>query len=184
MKKTTLIIFTILSVAMSSTLLAGPKRHSNHQHGGYIDYARVVHVEPIYKTVRVSVPEQQCWREEVRKPVRHRVRNQDPGKIVIGGIIGGVIGHELGKGHNQPAATVAGAIIGSAIADNSSYRTTGYRVEHQRHCRTEHRVSTEQQLVAYRVKYRYKGEVYKTRMRNHPGKRIQVRVEVTPVTLY
>ena len=183
MKKTMLIIFTILSVAMSSSLLAGPKRHSNQQHGGYIDHAKVVHVEPIYKTVRVTVPEQQCWHEEVRKPVRHRVRNSSD-NAVIGGIIGGVIGHELGKGHNQPVATVAGAIIGSAIADNAGYRTTGYRVENQRHCRTEHRVSTEQQLVGYHVNYRYKGEVYSTRMRNHPGKRIQVRVDVTPVNLY
>ena len=35
--------------------------------------------------------------------------------------------------------------------------------------------------MGYRVKYRYKGRVFSTRMKHHPGKRIPVRVSVAPV---
>ena len=183
MKKIILVITVILSVGMSSSILAGPKKHSSHR-GGYIDHAKVIHVQPIYETVRVSIPEQQCWNENVQRPVKRVVRNGSPENAVIGGIIGGIIGHELGDGRSKPVATVAGAIIGSAIARDAHYQTTGYRVEQQTYCKTEHRVSTEQQIVGYHVQYRYKGDVYSTRMRNHPGKMIQVKVEVVPVNTY
>ena len=34
------------------------KRHQNHE-----DMARVTHVEPIYKTVRVSTPQRDCYQQ-------------------------------------------------------------------------------------------------------------------------
>ncbi|KPJ94379.1 MAG: hypothetical protein AMJ53_05380 [Gammaproteobacteria bacterium SG8_11] len=158
------------------------QRHDRH-HDKHKTYARVVAVEPIYKTVQVSYPEKQCWHEEARKPVKYRVNHVEPEKLILGGIIGGVIGHELGRNHNQELATVTGAVIGTAIAHSANaqyYHDGEYRTQSRKHCRVEHRVRTEQQFEGYRVTYRYKGELYTTRMRNHPGKRIPVNVEVTP----
>lgn len=186
---------TILMLAFSSTILAGhddrngrgDRHHYDRHHADwrYQDrhhqerrhhhaYARVLHVKPIYERVRVAVPEQYCRHREVRKPVVRRIHRHDGGEIVAGGIIGGIIGHELGRGPDQGLATVTGALIGSAIAHeaNSQYYTTGeYRVEHRRHCHTEMRYHTERKLIGYRVKYRYRGDIYVTHMDNRPGKR-------------
>lgn len=186
MKKIMTVIVSVLIVGVSSSVLAGPKRHS-HRHNSHADFAKVVFVKPIYTTVRVEVPEQQCWHEEKRVPVRHRVNYQHQNNVVLGGIVGGLIGHELGDDRNRHVATVAGTIIGSAIAHNASlkdYQPAEYRIKHREVCQTKTRVVTREELIGYRVKYRYRGQLHWTRMRNHPGKRIRVNVEVTPVSRY
>jgi uncharacterized protein YcfJ len=134
-------------------------------------------VRPIYKTIRIAVPEQQCVHRDYRKPIKRHVHRNNSGEVLVGGVIGGIIGHELGRNHNQGLATVTGALIGSAIAHDASathYSAGDYRIEHRRHCRTEMRYETERQLIGYRVKYRYRGDIYVTRMDHHPGKRIIV----------
>ena len=176
-------VMTSLALVLSSTAFADHKRHS-HKSKNHVSYAKVIHVKPIYKKVRISYPKQLCWHENVNKPVKRRVSHSSPEAVVIAGVIGGVIGHELGKNNNPELATVAGAIIGSTLVHNANtqyYRTGEYRIEQRRHCRVENRYRTERQLMGYRVKYRYKGEVFTTRMRQHPGKRIPVNVEVSPI---
>jgi uncharacterized protein YcfJ len=188
MNKTILALTTTVALALSSNVMAEHSRHDRHDrhdshHDKHATYARVVHVDPIYKTVRVSYPEKQCWHEQARVPVKHRVNYVAPEKLILGGIIGGVIGHELGRNHNQELATVTGAVIGTAIAHSANaqyYHTGEYRTHPSKHCRVETHYRIEQQLAGYRVTYRYKGDLYTTRMREHPGKRIPVNVEVTP----
>lgn len=180
--KAILAIATSLTLCFSTSAFADHKRHT-HKQKNHVRYAKVIHVKPIYKKVRVSYPEQHCWREEVKKPVKRRVNHSSPEAVVLGGFIGGVIGHELGKNNNPEAATVAGAIIGSTLVYNANtryYRTGEYRIKHRRHCRTDNHYRTERQLKGYRVTYRFKGELYTTRMKHYPGKRIPVNVEVTP----
>lgn len=157
----------------------GRRDRGHHQHhpGKHGKFGKVVYVRPIYKTFRVAVPEQQCYQREYRKPIKRHVHRHNGGEVIVGGVIGGIIGHELGRNHNQGLATVTGALIGSAIAHDAGtkhYSTGDYRVEHRRHCRTEIRYETERQLIGYRVKYRYKGDIYVTRMDHHPGKRIRI----------
>jgi uncharacterized protein YcfJ len=53
-------------------------------------------------------------------------------------------------------------------------------VEHVQHCETVDRYEQQQQLVGYRVKYRYEGQTYYTQTTEHPGKHIPVRVDVYP----
>ncbi|WP_455221041.1 glycine zipper 2TM domain-containing protein [Kaarinaea lacus] len=181
--KTILALTTSLALIFSANASAEHKRNS-HRGESHIQYAKVVHAEPIYKTVRVAYPEQVCWREEFSKPIKRRVSYTSPEAMLMGGVIGGVIGHELGKNHNQGISTVAGALIGTAIASEANaeyYRTGEYRIERRQQCRTEQRYRTEQHLKGYRVTYRYKGELYTTRTKYHPGKRIPVNVEVTPI---
>lgn len=181
--KTILIVATSLALLLSTSVSAEHKRQS-HRDDSHVHYAKVVHVEPIYKTIQVAYPEQVCWNEEISKPIKRRVSNTSPEAMIVGGIIGGVIGHELGKNHNQRISTVAGALIGTAIASEANaqyYRTGEYRIEHRQYCQVENRYRTEQHLKGYHVTYRYKGELYTTRMKQPPGKRIPVNVEVTPV---
>jgi uncharacterized protein YcfJ len=182
MNKTLLAMTTAVALALSSSVMADHNKPDRHDDNRAI-YAKVVHVDPIYKTVKVSYPETICWREEARKPIKHQVKHVAPEKLILGGIIGGVIGHELGRNHNQELATFTGAVIGTTIAHNVNaqyYQNADYRTQERQHCRVENRYRTEQQLKGYRVTYRYKGELYTTRMREHPGKRIRVNVDVTP----
>lgn len=185
MNKTLLALTTTAAIALSTSVMADHERHDRHDghHDKHAIYARVVNVEPMYKTIRVSYPEKQCWQEEDRKPIKHRISYVAPEKLILGGIVGGVIGHELGRNHNQELATVTGAVIGTAIAHNANvqyYHTGEYRTQYREYCQVENRYRTEHQLIGYRVTYRYKGELYTTRMREHPGKRIRVNVDVTP----
>lgn len=183
--KAILAVTTSLALVFSTSVFADHKRH-NHKQKEHVRYAKVVHVKPIYKKVRVSYPEQQCWHEEVRKPIKRRVNHSAPEAVFLGGLIGGVVGHELGRHNNPELATVAGAIIGSTLvhsANTQYYRTGEYRVQQRRHCRTENVYRIERRLKGYRVTYRFKGELYTTRMKHHPGKRIPVNVEVTPIRI-
>jgi len=186
-------VFFAAAIASSSLVYADhdyPAHNNSDQHKSqrskhkHIAYAKVVDVDPIYKTIRISSPEQQCWYEDVHKPIKRHVRRNKPENVLIGGIIGGVIGHHLGEGHNRNVATLAGTLIGSAIGRDSGTRTvhTGeYQVSQERHCETHTTYRTEEQLQGYRVTYRYQGELFTTKTRQHPGKRIRVSVQITPV---
>lgn len=50
-----------------------------------------------------------------------------------------------------------------------------------KHCDTHNEISYEQKIVAYKVTYQYRGKIYKTRTKIHPGDRLKVQVSVTPV---
>lgn len=50
-----------------------------------------------------------------------------------------------------------------------------------RRCRTVKRYEPRQQLIGYRVDYRYEGQTFTTRTRGNPGRFIRVRVDVDPV---
>ena len=183
MNKALLTITTTLALVFSQSLLADHNRRPG-KNDGYIDYARVVHVEPIYETVRIAVPVEQCRQQQIQKPAMRRVQYASPGDVLLGGLIGGVIGHELGDGHNRGFTTAAGVIIGSTIASEANaryYHSGDYRVETRERCRTITQYRTEQQLNGYQVSYRYKGRTYTTHTQQHPGKRIAVRADVTPV---
>ncbi|NOZ53752.1 MAG: glycine zipper 2TM domain-containing protein [Gammaproteobacteria bacterium] len=184
---TRLLTIIILTATVTFPLFAiAGHGHDNH-HGTkhkHFDYAKVIDVDPIYKTIRRSTPEQQCWYEDVHKPITRRIHHHNTDNVLIGGIIGGVIGHHLGEGHNKNVATLAGTIIGSAIGHNTGAQTihTGeYQISQERHCETRTTYRTEERLQGYRVTYRYKGELFTTKMQHHPGKRIRVKVQITPV---
>ncbi len=175
MKKSLMTIGTVLLVS-SMAVTAGPRGHR------YQDTAKVVDVEPIYETIEVRQPEEQCWDEDVSY--------YEPGRktytgTVLGGVIGGTLVNQLhrGRGKGRDAATLAGALLGGAIGhDVSQNARHGYqRTTTERRCEVRHFTSYEEQLVGYRVKYRYKGQVFTTRTEDHPGSRIPVRVSVAPI---
>lgn len=167
-------------LVLSGNALAGHKyKHGNER---FYDKARVLHVEPIVRTIRVSTPRQECYQEEVRHPVYVENRHSD-GAAVVGGIIGGIVGHKLGKGRG--GATIAGTLIGASLAKNASrHKDHGEYYEdisYEDRCVTRVSYHTEERIDGYIVTYRYKGEKFTTRMPYDPGKFVKVAVNVSPV---
>jgi uncharacterized protein YcfJ len=145
----------------------------------YVDTAEVIQVEPLYRAIQVARPVNECWTE--------RVARRNPGQggyagPVVGGIIGGVLGNQLVRGRGRTPMTVAGTLIGAAIGQGVS--TASRRppaMASVRRCRTVKRYEPRQQLIGYRVDYRYEGQTFTTRTRGNPGRFIRVRVDVDPV---
>ena len=175
---------TLAALATVLGLVAAPAGADPYPSGRvYYDYARVLDVQPIYRTVRIPREERECWDERVAVRERHGGDSYTP--MIVGGIIGGVVGSHIGKGRGRDAATVAGTILGASIgrdiarssaeAHEDVYYTTETR------CRVRKVYHEEERIDGYRVTYRYRGHTFVTRMPHEPGRRIRVRVRVTPV---
>lgn len=167
-----LILGTVLAFS-AGTVSADRNKH-------FFDTAKVLSAEPIYKTVRVSHPETLCWNEQV---IHHQPGYKSHTGVLVGGIVGGVIGNQLGRGRGKGAMTVAGTLLGASIGNDISHQN---RRDHsyattERRCEVNEHYTYEDQLVGYRVKYRYKGNVFSTRTKSDPGRRIRVSVNVRPV---
>lgn len=175
---------TIAITTFSALLAASPLAHAGHEwkhEQGFYDRARVIDVEPVVRSVRVSTPRRECWEEEVRRPVYTRNNNRH-GAALVGGIIGGIVGHELGEG--KGGATIAGTLIGATIGSSAARgnRSQQYYedVSYETRCTVEREYYTEERVEGYRVTYRYRGRTFTTRMPYDPGKFINLRVNVSP----
>ena len=164
-----------LGLNATSVLAAHPRQHDSH---GMYHKARVISAEPITRLVRVAVPQQECYTEEVITPV-YSARSD--GAALVGGIIGGVLGHNLGDGRH--GATVAGTIIGAAVGKSVTRHHDRYyeQVNLVDRCEMRTTYHMEERIEGYHVTYRYQGRVFTTRTEHDPGKFIPVRVEVSPV---
>ncbi|RUM43738.1 MAG: hypothetical protein DSY46_07475 [Hydrogenimonas sp.] len=141
----------------------------------WYDSVPVIRSEPIYRTVTVRTPIEECWDEEV--PVS---RSSD-GTLgaIIGGAAGGILGHQVGGGSGKTAATVGGAIIGTLVGKNLSEQSGGnepaYRIE--RRCKVRYKERTENRFVGYKNYARYKGrEIVK--FSDEPLKKIDLTITV------
>lgn len=153
--------FAFITFALS--VFAGTQANA----GQFYDYAKVTRVTPVYDYVQIREPVQTCY------PVRTR-RHRSGASTVTGAIVGGAIGNAIGE---NSASTLAGVIIGTAVGASAEPRYTRVR----QHCETRYeRVREQKQLTGYKVRYRYKGEKYRTFMDHHPGDKIKVRVKVSP----
>lgn len=181
---------TMVSVPVS----AGKYRSNNNQ---TYDYAKVINVEPIYETYQVNNPVQHCYDEQVSRPHNRSNLNYDSKTPeILGGIIGGAIGNRVGKrggGKARDVATVVGAVLGGSIArdvkhnkrnnhSNRHYRQRDY-YETVKRCETRDSYTTRQELVAYNVSYKYRGNIFHSQMNDAPGDRIKVKVTVAPAFL-
>ena len=182
MKHTLLASAIVTALIASPIAFAGPdKSHSYSKHRNHFsDTARVTQVEPIITTVRVTEPSRECWTEEVEY---RRGGGDRAAGMIIGGLIGGALGHNLDDHRNAPAV---GALIGSAIGhDVAGRHDRGHRHKgYEERCRTVNNTYEDERIDGYRVTYRYQGNSYTTRMAEHPGDRIKVRVSIRPVAGY
>ena len=149
------------------------------------DRAPVTQVEPVYETVRYSVPVEVCSEQEVayREPTQRRASATGP---ILGAIIGGALGNAVGNGKkNKQVGAVVGAVLGGSIGADVSRKhrrahndSVTYRTEQV--CRTDREERSEERLAGYDVTYVYAGNTYTTRMQRDPGDSIRVRVRVSP----
>lgn len=175
-------VLAALTISLgSSVVIAG-----GYKHNSFSDHAYVTNVQPIYRTVRISTPQEECWEQEVYHQPQH-VSHGSAGSTIVGGIIGGVIGHQIGKKVNGGRGKNGGAILGTLIGAAVGHEKGGHKhVSHggyttvESHCETVETYHTEERVEGYRVTYEYNGEVFHTRMKHHPGDRIRVKVQVTP----
>ncbi|MBI3560946.1 MAG: glycine zipper 2TM domain-containing protein [Gammaproteobacteria bacterium] len=171
---------SILALVASSGLALA--EHENEDNT-YLDAANVVSVEPIIRTVVVTVPQRECYTEEVRTPV-YQGGGDNGGSTVVGGVVGGILGNKLS--HGRGVATIAGTIIGAAIGNEvgrANATPPSYRedVSYQDRCTVRQVAHNEERTEGYRVTYRYKGETFTTRLPYDPGKQLRIRVNVTPI---
>ncbi|PHS69477.1 MAG: hypothetical protein COB23_05850 [Methylophaga sp.] len=166
------------ALTLSSTAsFAGNKHHS------FRDSARVTHVETLYKTVRVSTPQRECWEERPHYRSNNN-QHQSYTSTIVGGIVGGLLGNQFGGGSGKKVMTVAGAVLGGSVGRDMGYQSrsnqNNYRGGEQ--CRVVDRYHEEERADGYNVTYRYQGKSYTTYMDTYPGKRIPVEVSVRPIS--
>ncbi|GAA0356639.1 glycine zipper 2TM domain-containing protein [Bowmanella denitrificans] len=151
--------FIPLSMLALSTNLQAAERY---------DYAKVKQVTPIYETILLSSePEQVCYTTG---------RRHDATPTVVGAIIGGAVGHALGhSSSNKKVGMVAGAALGGAIGHDVGRNS--YRQVCETRPGTQRRI---RELTGYDVTYQYKGDLYHTVTQQHPGKRLKVKINVSP----
>lgn len=150
------------------------------------DYAQVLRADPIYERVVYNEPGEDCEGNAVYERVGPRQASTGSvGGTVIGAVLGGVLGNQVGKGDGRTAATVGGAVIGGAIGNRAGTHVgynNGYAGQEVRPgCRVVNVQREENHLIGYDVEYRYKGDVYMSRLDNDPGTQLKVRVAVSPV---
>jgi uncharacterized protein YcfJ len=142
-------------------------------------------VDPVYDEPTAdaaAAPQQECWEEQVPVGAQSGVNGDGGGRrtvaTMIGAVVGGLLGNQVGKGDGRKAATVAGAVAGGVVGNQVAAERPQYTT--QRHCRPTGAASGPRHVVAYDVEYRYRGEVFTSRLAYDPGDRLRVKVSVTP----
>ncbi len=180
------LLLASLSLAGASSALASKDRHHQYAHSGYSHHERVVVYErhashdlyapvlaarPIYRTIAVEVPVNECRTET--HSYRERTGGDSFSGTLLGGLAGAAIGYELG--HSSGHAAAAGGLIGAALGNNAAGGgRTVTRYEDREVCRPSYRTQYENQLVGYDVSYSHQGRIYYTETRHHPGDRIRL----------
>ena len=147
-------------------------------------WADVLRVDPIYDNAEqapVEPPHEECYEQQTEQPPPPP--DNRAGATVLGAIVGGVIGHSIGRGHGRSTATAAGVVAGAAIGNSVAAQADQSEAEPpeiERHCRIVESPPPPRHVIAYDVEYRYRGELYMSRMKFDPGDRVRVRVIVTP----
>ena len=142
-------------------------------------FADVLRSDPIYETVQEARPREVC--SDVSTEHNRRYDNTNAG-TVVGALVGAALGNQVGGGDGRRAATVAGAVVGGAVgrevdaSDNPQGTERSVRSE----CRVVDQYVERKEVVGYDVQYRYRGEVYSSRMDYDPGEKLRVRVAVSP----
>ena len=142
--------------------------------------ADAVSVHPVYKTVQINNPVQQCWQETVSVP-QNNYTSRTP--EILGAIVGAGVGRLFGSGRGQDVATVAGAVLGGSIGrdQKNKYNQKNAVVRYEERCRMVDNTHNEERLDGYDVTYEYDGNIYRTHTRSDPGRTITVSVNVVPI---
>ena len=187
------IVSTGVMLALGMTSFPAYADHSKpgyRQDGAVYDYAQVLSAEPIVRYVTVETPVRECWEDTEYYRTNHRRGGGDPvGNTVISGLLGGLVGNQFGDGRGRDAMTVLGTLVGAAVGSdnarrNGNYSNRGYETSEYarpvKRCSTKISTHEEERVDGYRVVYVYNGQRYATRTQQDPGRKIRIRVSVTP----
>ncbi len=167
----------LLLTVCATTASARPGHHRGWEHGHGGGFARVIRVKPIYDTIAVSVPEEQC-----SEGYLSAAPDTTLAAAVAGGVVGALAGDQLGGG--RVPFTVAGSAIGATVGYRVGPGLAEWYAPSQwipGSCEIVEHTELREELVGYRVKYRYRGHVYHTRTDRHPGDRIRVDRRARPI---
>jgi uncharacterized protein YcfJ len=144
--------------------------------------APVVGVDPIVQVVTDRIPHETCRDERVKVVVQggHGHSTTPP---ILGAIIGGTVGGALGSdSRHQPLIAGAGAALGASIGHDVSHQRNAhsYYVTEE-FCEVDYELRDREEVVGYRVSYRYGDSIYQTRTATRPGETIRLRVELQPL---
>jgi len=170
----------ILGFMVPGIILAASASAIGYNSDGKIFEANVISANPVYRTIEINNPRQQCWEEAVAIPQK-QYESRTP--EIVGALLGAAVGYQFGSGRGQDAAAVAGAVLGGSIARDTKqkYRQPQGGVRYEQRCKTVDEYHTEERLEGYDVTYQYNGNLYTTRTRNDPGSTIRVSVNVVPI---
>ncbi len=164
----------------------GDHRHCNHgherNHWNNDFYAVVVSVQPIYRMIERSVPQRQCWQEDVTYQTSSGGSSTG---TIVGSLVGAAIGNELGHHQiNKKVGAVAGAVLGASVGSDLSRggQVTSTRYGTEERCEVSYDNYAEQELSGYNVTYFYNGRNYTTFSDRHPGR--QIRIDSSIVSFY
>lgn len=176
----------LVSIGLVTLVGTGALADHRHDRQRFFAEGRVVHAEPIYETYYYRESRghghegyEICRTRDVEVERRHKSGN--PASTLIGGALGATLGSHSGRSpESQVFGAIAGGLIGGAIGHELGGKgetTIRYRTE--RECKVEYR-HRRRELVGYEVRYRYNGREFMTITDRHPGRYLELEVEVTP----
>jgi uncharacterized protein YcfJ len=185
MKMNKLLVSCAIATAMAGGAQAGHGGDYDEDYGNeFADYARVEHVEPIVRSIRVSAPREECYDEQVHYLERPGFLHSNAG-LLLGGVAGALLGGEIGHGSGRKLATIGGGLLGASLGHSYQHRYhPPYPREHvsyEERCETIEDVHTEERVEGYDVTYRYQGKRFHTQLPYDPGEELRVGVDVRPL---
>lgn len=183
--RTLVITVTLLGLSLSSAAFADDdgdryERHGRHRHHEHsytrteVVYAPVIYVEPMYQVVQQSSPRRECW----STTDAYTSGGDSATGLVLGGVLGGVIGHNIAHGRDRDIAVLAGTLLGASIGHDLGHVGGANQVT-RTHCANSEDYDEVEQVIGYRVQYRYYGRIYETHTDHHPGARVRVSVNIS-----
>jgi len=161
---------------------------ADHHRGARFVYAPVVDVRPVVRYVTVEQPRQECWEEVVYQPYPGNKPLKVVGPTLVGGLLGGIIGHQFGHGSTRDTMTIVGTLAGAAVANqqavhNQVYRQGNFQAQAVpvERCEVVAERVQEERIDGYDVTYEYAGQLYQTRLPQHPGEQVKLQVSVRPI---
>ena len=158
-------------IAMALTAMA-----TTAQSESFTVRAKVIDAKPIYETVAYREPVEICDYHYSDHDHYHDQSNVTG--AVVGGVVGAAIGSQITASHHgdSVAGTIVGGVLGATVG--SQVATSKPQYQHKQ-CHLEYDSNYHEELVGYRVTYRYEGKEYQTRMQHNPGRFVRLRVEVS-----
>jgi uncharacterized protein YcfJ len=162
-------------------------RWNGHYSETFYVEGRVISATPIYETYWYYRSRGDVRRDNYRETCRIRdvevyrsSSSAGPAGAIIGGVLGAHVGSNAGRStESAVVGAIAGGVIGGVIGNEIDRDNTTVHYRYERDCDTRYR-DEYRELIGYDVRYRYNGREFSIETEQHPGRYIQLRVEVQP----